>query len=622
MSELIYSISDLFDNFLNAKSCLIPEYQRGYKWGDTPVNKLLNDIERFETSDNNEDKFYCLNNLTLVKNKEDQDVYHVVDGQQRLTTITIILACLKHLCNDGLPKFEGKIRYEIRQQTQDFISKLIKNERFHTKDGEDPFNELFRKNEYTWDEFIGSNKEYDFQDIFYIFNAYKTIFIWLKDHENSRDIFIAKLLNNVKLIVNNVPDIENESTLFGNLNSNKVPLDGADLVRALIITNVAKIESENFDDTLKRKIHINERRVRIGLQIDSIMHWWKNPNHQKYYQLVTKTVKTDLTNNIKFSEENNPINHLYKLYSIVHNNGIISLDCFDKEIFKTWGNILNLQRVLEQWYDNDKLYHAIGFVLRHGGVNFFDLYTELIKDDSTIGEFYKYLLGKIKEKMDNLGVLEPNQDENKDWYDGEDVIPVMVLLDIISESEKNRRIPVEMFKKNDEDKEHIFPQTPLGAVTNKKDIKDRKGILKSYIELVNNNLSNGKKIYLGKPLDEWTEEEMMSTTLDDLQNEINKEIKRVVPIHRLGNICLLDKKVNRSYGNDFYTAKRLDIVHHYFNSTLIRPHVIEAFDKSWLERDPSKMSQEYLNTWNADDIEKRGKHIVESIEKYINGTWN
>ena len=124
---------------------------------------------------------------------------------------------------------------------------------------------------------------------------------------------MRKLLNHVKLIVNNVSDVENEATLFGNLNSNKVQLDGADLVRALIITNVARIEAGEVEDSLKRKILINERRTRIGLQIDSIMHWWKDASHQDFFQILIKTVKTDTTNNIKFDEKKNPLNYLYQI---------------------------------------------------------------------------------------------------------------------------------------------------------------------------------------------------------------------------------------------------------------------------------------------------------------------
>lgn len=638
MSKLTYSINELFsENFLDTQKnwhFVIPDYQRGYKWGKEPVTKLLNDIEKFDFH-GEEEKFYCLNNLTIVKQTEtEKDIeYNVVDGQQRLTTITVILACLKHIeTGVTLPQFEDKIKYRIRGITQDFLSKLIINDKF-TIDGKNVHFHDFShdENSVSWNDFIKFNEIYDYQDVFYLFSAYKTIFNWLKEHENFRKEFTNKLLNHVKLIVNNVPDVENEATFFGNLNSNKVQLDGADLVRALIITNVARIEADEVEDSLKRKILINERRVRIGLQIDSIMHWWKDPDHQEYYKIVIKNIQSD-PSNIKFEEDKNPLNYLYKIFSLLfHNKSVIRLENFEEDIVSQWNNILQLQRVLEQWYNDDKLYHALGFVLRYcHNTNIKKIFFEEWKEKS-IGVFYTYLLEQIKTRFEDLlmpvekALAEAEYRKEcfeENWYEGYDVIPIMILLDIIQEEKKGKRIPVSMFQKNEEDKEHIFPQTPLGHITNMKEIEDRKVILKEYINLVNEIVDSTNQIIPPKPITEWTEDEMRSNVLDKLQTEINDKIKQVVPINCLGNICLLDETINRSYGNDFYTAKRLAVVNHYFKGNSIRPHVIEAFDKSWKERNPKSSSKEDLRNWTTDDIIERRKHIIESINAFLGGSWN
>ena len=95
MSEikLLYTVKEIFDksSFLsnkNAEFFNIPYYQRGYKWDATNVEKLLNDIKYASLTG---DLFYCIQNITIVKK---DDMYNVIDGQQRLTTLTIILACL------------------------------------------------------------------------------------------------------------------------------------------------------------------------------------------------------------------------------------------------------------------------------------------------------------------------------------------------------------------------------------------------------------------------------------------------------------------------------------------------------------------------------------------------
>src|SRR5690606_30351518 len=71
----------------------IPSYQRGYKWGTKEVTELLNDINDFVPRLINEsldDKtWYCLQPIVL-KNI-DENNFEVIDGQQRLTTIYLIL---------------------------------------------------------------------------------------------------------------------------------------------------------------------------------------------------------------------------------------------------------------------------------------------------------------------------------------------------------------------------------------------------------------------------------------------------------------------------------------------------------------------------------------------------
>ena len=82
-------------NMPNGMQFFVPKYQRGYRWKETQIQQMLNDLYEFEFERNNEDKFYCLQPL-VVKKKEDGS-WIVVDGQQRLTTIYIILVCIEKL---------------------------------------------------------------------------------------------------------------------------------------------------------------------------------------------------------------------------------------------------------------------------------------------------------------------------------------------------------------------------------------------------------------------------------------------------------------------------------------------------------------------------------------------
>ena len=92
------SINQLYD-----KQFFIPHYQRGYRWTDVQVKQLLNDIDSFIPvqlpGDPTKKTFYCLQPIAVklvsseikIKYNLQGDWYEVIDGQQRLTTIFLIL---------------------------------------------------------------------------------------------------------------------------------------------------------------------------------------------------------------------------------------------------------------------------------------------------------------------------------------------------------------------------------------------------------------------------------------------------------------------------------------------------------------------------------------------------
>ena len=93
----------------------IPSYQRGYRWNQIQVRQLLDDIWEFiQASDGRpRSSFYCLQ--PLVVKKQPDGSYEVVDGQQRLTTIHIILSRLVTMVT-MLEKTSFQIRYETRDE--------------------------------------------------------------------------------------------------------------------------------------------------------------------------------------------------------------------------------------------------------------------------------------------------------------------------------------------------------------------------------------------------------------------------------------------------------------------------------------------------------------------------
>ena len=101
MNETILEVIPVYD--LLGKNFFVPSYQRGFRWTEQQVNELLEDIWEFSNIKNkSENEFYCLQPIVIKecdderkrRNNLDGTWYEVIDGQQRLTTLTILLRAI------------------------------------------------------------------------------------------------------------------------------------------------------------------------------------------------------------------------------------------------------------------------------------------------------------------------------------------------------------------------------------------------------------------------------------------------------------------------------------------------------------------------------------------------
>lgn len=85
------TIKDLFSD--KRSDFLIPDYQRPYAWGETECQTLWEDLYAFAIPDNDCDKFkdeeYFLGPIVTFKNENGK--LEIIDGQQRLTTLMLLL---------------------------------------------------------------------------------------------------------------------------------------------------------------------------------------------------------------------------------------------------------------------------------------------------------------------------------------------------------------------------------------------------------------------------------------------------------------------------------------------------------------------------------------------------
>jgi len=145
-SQLISSISAkqlaLKDIFCDDYLFTIPNYQRPYSWEDEHCTQLLDDLHSFASKSNDINKIppYFLGSAVVIKRACERKA-QIVDGQQRLTSLTILLSCLRYAINDKEiketlsdfiyqkgNKIKGTsptYRLQARQRDQSFFNKII-----------------------------------------------------------------------------------------------------------------------------------------------------------------------------------------------------------------------------------------------------------------------------------------------------------------------------------------------------------------------------------------------------------------------------------------------------------------------------------------------------------------
>lgn len=197
----------------------IPDYQRGFCWEKQQAIDLLEDIDAFicNTSSDSEE-IYCIQPLVVSEKAEDilvkckspdatlDDIkkyikgsWNVVDGQQRLTTIYLLLSCLG--VND---KYE--IDYCTRSGSKDFLMNIQSK-----GEGDAACN----------------------ADYYHMYLVYSTIKDWL-EKKNEIDIAFMKstLLKKVNFIWYQVDEVD-EVAVFTRLNKGKTALTDSERIKAL-----------------------------------------------------------------------------------------------------------------------------------------------------------------------------------------------------------------------------------------------------------------------------------------------------------------------------------------------------------------------------------------------------
>ena len=125
MSEQIKSlkVKDIFNS--KTGKYKIPIYQRNYAWKEPQIRQLIRDIYDYCGEKNKEKKYYI---GTLVVRPDKENTFEVIDGQQRLTTLSMLVAYLKKVSNNTQEsektELENTITFQCRQVSTNFLNKI------------------------------------------------------------------------------------------------------------------------------------------------------------------------------------------------------------------------------------------------------------------------------------------------------------------------------------------------------------------------------------------------------------------------------------------------------------------------------------------------------------------
>lgn len=568
------------------KDSEIPNYQRGYKWEISNVEDLLNDINNINNIDKNE---HCLHNLTIIEN---ENKWEIIDGQQRLTTIFLIL------------KYLGKeyysLSYKIRQNTEDFFNNEINDIIKNLKDNK------YKKELELFNDMKNKNNNYDKQDIYYICRALFTIYNWFNKNYKDKPIeeFIEKL-ESVYFYKHEIKTNIKGETIFSNLNSGRVPLTDIELIKADFIINISKIETKGN----KNEILINEKRSNIGRLWDEMESWLAQD--EVWYWIAPKNNSVNKLSLLfgLCSELKEGKNIYEKYYNYVYDK---NLKCDYSKIKTIWEILKNYYYTIKDWYLDNDLYHLIGIIVSFGiNINKFIENNSNIKNKNELknelkNEIIRHLKLTNKDNKLKFGDIDYLELD----YNNDKVNKIFTLLNCLEgyNYDKNKfnehfRYRFDIHNKYKWSIEHIIPRNPNNEQN--EELEKIKGEIKEKLNEPKYKEFNGSI------------EKLKLSNNDKLKEEFIEDFNNIIDINNIGNLALLGIDTNSSLKNNIFKEKRNILLKFISNEgRFIPPLTLKVFSKTF---DGANGKEMY---WTHEDFnkyeeyqEKKLKYFINSIEK-------
>lgn len=645
----------------------IPDYQRGYRWTRRQVEDLLNDIFEFSQKDNA--GIYCLQPLVVVKKSSNEQLldrvhaakdldevkrilngeWEVVDGQQRLTTIRLILEALGHHCFYD-------ITYQTRKDSAKFLNEITAAEAAGEKT-----------------EKKAEEKEKNNIDFYHIYQAVTVIHEWLektdkkKIDEEKKKLFQEVLLNRVKFIWYETE--EDPKEVFARLNIGKISLTNAELIKALLLNK------SNFGSCDDDKIRLWQQEtamewdvIEYALQSNEFWLFLNAPGDERptridyIFDMICRCdmlgckdeKETYATDDFK------TFRYFYHYLAVQKQNGV----SLTQAVRTIWEKVREIFHTLQEWFDDMELYHYIGYLICMGR-RVDEIHKQWTDSDNKSGFIEKYLKEEIKKTIpckdieNTVYEVDPENSAQIKGGSKTNCRPILLLHNLQTVINQNRilganakykngifyKFPFHLYKLEGWDVEHIDSNTENGL----NDIQSQcEWLLNAYFGLqegsypeLRDNIEKFFKQHTDKVYEQ-NEDSNKQTARDELFAELRRQIEGISDNNRLSqieknkiwNFTLLDASTNRSYGNAIFPAKRKVIIGKdqgkKFNPSTIDENGLIVLGSA--ENSPSAFIPpctkyvflKYYNTasfdpnaWTKDDADAYKNNIIEVLKDFL-----
>lgn len=586
-NDNLRSIGDLNKN---EYEFVIPSYQRGYRWNKQQVVDLLEDIKEFHDSDPAKDNFYCVQPLIVQKgNINGKEIWYVIDGQQRLTTIYIIMSYIKTL----LPVYEinFNISYITRDSSKDFLENIS-----------DENNRELKKE---------SNIDY-----YFMANCYETIKEWFGEDKNTAASLsmniMNRLLNQVKFIWYEIGEEDDPIETFTRINLGKIPLTNSELIKALLL------KRDNFQNDNSDEDYIRLKQLEIASEWNIIENalqndeFWYFINGDKKYETRIEflfEILVDVLNGQKSEDRE------YKIFHFINNlyNTKIDQEFSKVEVIEDiWGKLKTIYYTLEEWYTDRTLYHYIGFIVSENIKSLSKIMKDIKVLNKDEGMKKNEILDEIKKIIRNSVELDCDLDELSYTRDSKMIRKILLLFNIQTLEQNNApyRFPFYLYKMENWDLEHIH------AI--KSSVPKRKSEQRTWLEMIETDIFlRGSE--RGLKLQEEAKDMLNGPIDDDRFNELYEDIIIEYGVNNdndsISNIALLDSATNKSYRNSPFPIKRQIIINSDKEGKFIPVCTKNVFLKYYSK------NVEQMNYWSEKDEKDYMEAMKITLSDFINSSW-